>query len=142
MSSFIQQRRHKVVQGKQSRLQSEASTDSETNSFENELREVEAVFSHNKVGNDPLEGRKIRTIFQASTGYCSLLFRTLVGSPERSEEETNALRRNAKLLRQWGEAYSVADGTLDHLPAENSEISDTILMFLVEIAGILCQSKF
>lgn len=94
------------------------------------------------VGNEPLEERKIQTIFQASTGYCSLLLPTLGGTPGCSEEEKSALRRNIKLLRQWGEAYSIADGTLDHLSAETSDIGDTILMFLVEIACILCQSKF
>jgi hypothetical protein len=143
MGSYLQEKQPKnPVQGRQSRIQSEASTDSDMYSVESELREIEYIFLHSKVGNEPFEEHKIRLVFQASIGYCSLLLRTLVGSPECSEEETNALRRNDKLLRQWGEAYSVADGTLDHLSVENSEISDTILMFLVEIACILGQSKF
>jgi hypothetical protein len=94
------------------------------------------------LGNEPLEERKIQTLFQASTGYCSLLLPALVENPGCTEEETIALRRNIRLLRQWGEAYSVADGTLDHLAAETSDVSDTIVLFLVEIASILCQSKF
>lgn len=92
-------------------------------------------------GPGPTHERKIQSVFQACTGYYSILLPAISNNPHCSDEEKIGLRRNFKLLRNWGEAYSVPLGQLDQLAGDARETTDTILLFLIEISSILSRSK-
>lgn len=90
----------------------------------------------------PPEESKIKAIYQASLGYYSILLSQLPHVPKVTDENFSELRRGLNVFRQWGETYSVTDGALDHLAKHDNDVGDTILLLLIEMASILCRSKF
>lgn len=90
-------------------------------------------------GPEPLEESKIQLVYNGCIGYFSILLPELLNNPKCGSDEKIELRRSFKLLRVWGEAYSVSDGGLDHLTKDAGDVSDTVLLFLIEISSILSQ---
>ncbi|KAF2686943.1 hypothetical protein K458DRAFT_470944 [Lentithecium fluviatile CBS 122367] len=90
------------------------------------------------IEDEPLDELTIQ-LFEASVEHFTLLRRGLKESHVYKDEERTELYRDFEILRCWGEAHAVHDGTLNQLSATASDISETVFLFLLKISSILCQ---